>query len=80
MVVPSFTIGVLAIETFYLQFGDAVLVLIFFNLLGVMTVSFFSSFGPVFGLRQMVLSRFFFGWWGVKLSEFNAGRDSVDTH
>jgi len=70
MVVPSFTIGVLAIETFYLGFVDAVLVLIFFNLLGVMTVCFYSCFGPVFGLRQMVLSRFYFGWWGVKLIAF----------
>ena len=33
--------------------------------------SFFSTFGPRFGLRQMVLSRFYFGWYGVKLSMFN---------
>ncbi|THC90111.1 hypothetical protein EYZ11_010426 [Aspergillus tanneri] len=32
-----------------------------------MTVCFFSIFGVAFGLRQMVLSRFWFGWWGVKL-------------
>ncbi|KAL2218068.1 purine-cytosine permease [Thermoascus aurantiacus ATCC 26904] len=67
MVVSSFAIGVLGKSVFYLGFVDAILVVLFFNLLGVMTVCYFSCFGPVFGLRQMVLSRFWFGWWGVKL-------------
>ncbi|KAJ9209495.1 hypothetical protein DTO166G4_8894 [Paecilomyces variotii] len=67
MVVSSFAIGVLGKSLFYLGFVDACLVILFFNLLGIMTVCFFSSFGPAFGLRQMVLSRFWYGWWGVKL-------------
>ncbi|KAJ5473874.1 hypothetical protein N7475_003440 [Penicillium sp. IBT 31633x] len=66
MVVSSFAIGVLGKSAFRLGFVDAILVCFFFNLLGVMTVCFFSCFGPVFGLRQMVLSRFWFGWWAVK--------------
>ncbi|CAI7585945.1 unnamed protein product [Penicillium bialowiezense] len=66
MVSSSFAIGVLAKSTFYMGFLDAILVCLFFNLLGVMTVCFFSCFGPAFGLRQMVLSRFWFGWWAVK--------------
>lgn len=66
MVVSSFAIGVLAKSLFYLGFVDAILVDLFFNLLGVMTVCFFSCFGPAFGLRQMVLSRFWFGWWPTK--------------
>jgi hypothetical protein len=70
MVVPSFTIGVLGQAVFDLGFVDATLVIIFFNLLSVLTVCFFSTFGAAFGLRQMVLSRFYFGWWGVKLSRF----------
>lgn len=70
MVVPSFTIGVLGQAVFDLGFVDATLVIIFFNLLSVLTVCFFSTFGAAFGLRQMVLSRFYFGWWGVKLSKF----------
>ena len=69
MVVSSFAIGVLGKSVFGLGFVDAILVDIFFNLLGVMTVCFFSCFGPPFGLRQMVLSRFWFGWWGTKFSE-----------
>ncbi|KAJ6108475.1 cytosine-purine permease [Penicillium sp. IBT 18751x] len=66
MVVSSFAIGVLGKSLFYLGFVDAILVCLFFNLLGVLTVCFFSCFGPAFGLRQMVLSRFWFGWWPVK--------------
>ena len=67
MVVSSFAIGVLASPLFYLGFADAILVCLFFNLLGILPVCFFSTFGPRFGLRQMVLSRFWFGWYGVKL-------------
>lgn len=69
MVVTSFAIGVLGKSIFYLGFVDAILVVFFFNILGVTTVCFFSCFGATFGLRQMVLSRFWFGWWGVKLSQ-----------
>ena len=69
MVVSSFAFGVLAKSLCYLGFVDAILVDLFFNLLGVMTVCFFSCFGPAFGLRQMVLSRFWFGWWPTKFSE-----------
>lgn len=68
MVVPSFTIGVLGKPLFALRFVDSALVIIFFNFIAVLTVCFFSTFGSAFGLRQMVLSRFWFGWWGVKLS------------
>ncbi|KAF2755130.1 purine-cytosine permease [Pseudovirgaria hyperparasitica] len=67
MVVSSFAIGVLGKSLFYLGFVDAILVVLFFNLLGTLPVCFFSTFGPHFGLRQMVLSRFWFGWYGVKL-------------
>lgn len=67
MVVSSFAIGLLAQRLFFLGFVDAVLVCLFFNLIGVMPVCYFSTFGPRFGLRQMVLSRFWFGWYGVKL-------------
>ncbi|KAK8198654.1 Purine-cytosine permease fcy21 [Zalaria obscura] len=67
MVVSSFAIGILGNSLFYLGFVDAILVVLFFNILGILSVCFFSTFGPKFGLRQMVLSRFWFGWWGVKL-------------
>lgn len=67
MVVSSFALGLLANGVFFLGFVDAILTCLFFNLLGVMTVCYFSAFGPRFGLRQMVLSRYWFGWWGVKI-------------
>jgi len=60
--------GALATPVFFLGFVDSVLTILFFNLLGILPVAFFSTFGPVFGLRQMVLSRFFYGFYGVKIS------------
>jgi len=69
MVVSAFAIGALAYPVFYLGFIDTILIILFVNLLGIVPVCFFSTFGPRFGLRQMVLSRFFFGWYGVKISE-----------
>ncbi|KAL2872414.1 eukaryotic translation initiation factor 3 subunit G-domain-containing protein [Aspergillus lucknowensis] len=65
MVVSTFAIGALAHPVFGLGFVDAILTVLFFNLLGIMTVCFFSCFGP-FGLRQIVFSRFWFGWWVTK--------------
>ncbi|ORY55456.1 purine-cytosine permease [Pseudomassariella vexata] len=67
MVVSSFAIGALALPVFSLGYVDTALTIVFFNLLGILPVCFFSTFGPKFGLRQMVLSRFFFGFNGVKV-------------
>ncbi len=69
MVVSSFAIGALAVPVFALGFVDALLTIFFINMLGVVPVCFFSTFGPKFGMRQMILSRFFFGYYGVKLSK-----------
>ncbi|KAF2969683.1 hypothetical protein GQX73_g3912 [Xylaria multiplex] len=67
MVVSSFAIGALAIPVFNLGYVDSALTIVFVNILGIMPVCFFSTFGAKFGLRQMVLSRFYFGYYGVKL-------------
>jgi purine-cytosine permease-like protein len=67
MVVSSFAIGVLGQGIFFMGMKDSALTILFFNLIGIIPVCYFSSFGPLFGLRQMVLSRFWFGWYGVKL-------------
>jgi purine-cytosine permease-like protein len=69
MVVSSFAIGVLGKSVYSLGFVDAILTVLFFNLLGIMTVCFFSCFGP-FGLRQMVFSRLWFGWYVTKGCEY----------
>jgi purine-cytosine permease-like protein len=70
MVVSSFAIGALATPVFALGFVDSILTIFFFNILGIIPVAFFSTFGPVFGFRQMVLSRFYFGYYGVKISAY----------
>lgn len=68
MVVSSFAIGALAITVFQLGFIDSLLTIFFINVLAITPVCFFSTFGPRFGLRQMVLSRYYFGFHGVKIS------------
>ncbi|KAK3393774.1 purine-cytosine permease [Podospora didyma] len=70
LVVSSFAIGAISIGIFQLGFVDSALTIILINFLGVLPPSFFSMFGPKFGLRQMVLSRFFFGYHGAKLIAF----------
>jgi len=67
MVISSFAIGVLGKSLFYLGSADAFLVVLFFNMAGILPVCYFSTFGPIFGLRQIVLSRFWYGWHGVKI-------------
>jgi purine-cytosine permease-like protein len=67
MVVSSFAIGALSNPVFGLGFVDTILTILFFNILGILPVCFWSTFGPKFGLRQMVLSRFYFGYYGVKV-------------
>jgi NCS1 nucleoside transporter family len=70
MVVATFALGTLGITVFGLSFWPAFLCIVFFNILGSQTVAFFSTFGPYFGLRQMVLSRFWFGEYPVKICIF----------
>lgn len=67
MVVSSFAIGALAVTVFRLGFVDGLLTTLFFNLLAITPVAFYSTFGPRYGLRQMILSRYYFGFHGVKI-------------
>lgn len=55
---------------FGLGFKDSMTAGVFGALLGCLTAAYSSSMGPRSGLRQMVLSRFFFGWWPAKLISF----------
>jgi hypothetical protein len=50
LVVAAFALGLLAQATFGLGVADAMLVILFFNLIGITPVCFFSTFGPKFGL------------------------------
>lgn len=69
MVVSAFAIGALAVTVFHLGFVDSLLTILFINLLAVTPVAFYSTFGPRYGLRQMILSRYYFGFHGVKIGE-----------
>jgi hypothetical protein len=50
LVVAAFALGLLAQSVFGLGVADAMLVILFFNLIGITPVCFFSTFGPRFGL------------------------------
>lgn len=50
MVVAAFALGLLAKSVFGLGVADAMLVILFFNLIGITPVCIFSTFGPRFGL------------------------------
>lgn len=50
MVVAAFALGLLGQSVFGLGVADAMLVILFFNLIGITPVCFFSTFGPKFGL------------------------------
>lgn len=69
MNVSTFALGTLSVTAFQLGFVDSLLVIIFISMLGIIPVAFFSTFGPRFGLRQMILSRYFFGYYGVKVGK-----------
>lgn len=61
MVLPAYSIGGLGPLVFGLNFGTSTLVIIFFSILGLLPVAFFSLFGVQLGLRQMTLSRYLIG-------------------
>ena len=69
MNVSTFALGTLSVTVFQLGFVDSLLVIIFISMLGITPPAFFSTFGPRYGLRQMVLSRYFFGYYGVKVGK-----------
>ncbi|CAI4038526.1 hypothetical protein SMKI_05G1360 [Saccharomyces mikatae IFO 1815] len=61
MVIAAYALGALGPMVFGLNFGQSVFVIIFFNILGLISVAFFSIFGAELGLRQMILSRYLIG-------------------
>lgn len=67
MVISTLAIGVIATSIFQLGFWDSVLAIIIFNVLGALSVAFFSTLGPRLGLRQMIITRFSFGWVGASI-------------
>lgn len=66
-VLSTMVLGTLAINVFGLGVWDSLGVIVVFNLLGVLSVAFFSTLGPKLGLRQMTITRFSFGWVGASV-------------
>ncbi|SCU91248.1 LANO_0D11166g1_1 [Lachancea nothofagi CBS 11611] len=61
MVIAAFALGCLGPGVFHLNFWESAITIVFFSILGLLPVAFFSVFGVELGLRQMVLSRFLLG-------------------
>ncbi|ODV63741.1 cytosine permease ASCRUDRAFT_5683 [Ascoidea rubescens DSM 1968] len=67
LVISTFALGALGITLFQLGFYQCVVVIIFFTFLGAIPFAFCSIFGSKFGLRQMILSSFFVGSFGMRI-------------
>ncbi|KAI0252914.1 NCS cytosine-purine permease, partial [Lactifluus subvellereus] len=61
----SFSTGTLGPVVFELGLRDSCLVILFLNLLCAIPPAYFSTWGPKLGLRQLCLSRYTFGYYGV---------------
>ncbi|KAI8584592.1 hypothetical protein K450DRAFT_296090 [Umbelopsis ramanniana AG] len=60
----NLAIGALAIPVFGLGFWDSFSVILVCNIIAVAPGAFFVTFGPRYGMRQMIISRFSFGIYG----------------
>ncbi|KAI5454614.1 hypothetical protein NCC49_003507 [Naganishia albida] len=63
----SFSAGVLGPNLFGLDFKSSVWVIIVFNVISAIPVAYFATFGPLLGMRQMVQTRYSFGYWPALL-------------
>lgn len=67
MVIATFSLGALGVTVYGLSMFQCIMCIIFFSLLGAMPVAFFSLFGVKLGLRQIVLSKFLMGDYGMRI-------------
>ncbi|KAI6045332.1 permease for cytosine/purines, uracil, thiamine, allantoin-domain-containing protein [Pisolithus marmoratus] len=63
----SFSAGALGPVVFGLNLRDSCLVILFFNLIACALPAYFNTWGPRTGMRQMVLSRYSFGYYGLMI-------------
>ncbi|KAF8954891.1 cytosine-purine permease [Flammula alnicola] len=63
----SFSAGTLGPVAFGLGLRDTCLTILFFNLLCCAFPAYFTTWGPKLGMRQMIISRYSFGYYGVIL-------------
>lgn len=67
LVIATFALGALGVTVFKLSFWQCVLTIMSFSLMGVIPIAFFSMFGPKLGLRQIILSKFLVGDYGMRI-------------
>ncbi|KAH7341411.1 cytosine-purine permease [Rhizoctonia solani] len=60
----AFSTGSLGPAIFALGLKESLLIIFFINLLSAMLPAYFSTFGPRLGMRQMIVSRYSFGFYG----------------
>ena len=70
MAVACIGVGALGRIVYYIGFVDGILTIFFMNALAILPVCWWCTFGPYFGFRQMVLSRYYFGYYGTKFIAF----------
>ncbi|RDB27544.1 Purine-cytosine permease fcyB [Hypsizygus marmoreus] len=61
----SFSAGTLGPVVFGLGLRDSCLCILFFNLFCVIPPAYLATWGPKLGMRQMIISRYSFGYYGV---------------
>lgn len=69
-VISCFALGMLGITVFGLGIRDSIATIICFTVLGAFPVAILSTFGPPTGMRQMILSRYWFGSIGARICAF----------
>lgn len=60
----AFSTGSLGPAIFALGLKESLLVIFFINMLSAMLPAYFSTFGPRLGMRQMIVARYSFGYYG----------------
>ncbi|KAL4068556.1 permease for cytosine/purines, uracil, thiamine, allantoin-domain-containing protein [Scleroderma yunnanense] len=63
----SFSTGALGPIVFKLSLRDSCLVILFFNIVACALPAYFNTWGPRTGMRQMVISRYSFGYYGLMI-------------
>lgn len=70
LVIATISLGALGTGLFGLSFWQAFIVILFFSAIGATPVAYFSTFGPKLGLRQIFLSKFLIGDYGMRIFAF----------
>ncbi|KAK9472837.1 permease for cytosine/purines, uracil, thiamine, allantoin-domain-containing protein [Dipodascopsis tothii] len=69
MLVSSVSVGTIG-PLCNLGFWDSMACILVFNALGILFAAWCTTFGPLLGMRQMVMSRYWFGFHGAKVYAF----------